>query len=284
MPFFASALTFDTLLAAVPFALLLFAGLGKLLQGLSDTGGSGIDLNRVFESFLPPHERGPGDPFVVAEQLLGRLASFGQSVTLVAVPAFLWFSTRAFASIRTALNEIFDVSLRPHPRHFLLAFLVGKLRDLTMVVMTIVLFLASTTISTALALAQAWSEQQAPAALAFLVTSFGRILAELVAFGFILALFLLLYRFGSPRRMRWKAALVASAFAAIAFEVARRLYAFYIAHVATMNQASTQLGLGAIILFVLWLYYSAFVFLLGGVVAETWELRRLQHSQRAVLG
>jgi len=283
VPFFASALSFDTLLAAVPFALLLFAGLGKLLQGLSHSGGSGIDLDRVFETLLPPHARGAGDPFLVAEDLLGRLASFGQSVTLVAVPAFLWFSTRAFASIRTALNEIYDVSLRPVRRHFLVAFLVGKIRDLSMVVMTIVLFLASTTISTALALAQAWSEQQAPAALAFLVTSFGRILAELVAFGFILALFLLLYRFGSPRRMRWQAALVASLFAAIAFEVARRLYAFYITHVATMNRASTELGIGAIILFVLWLYYSAFVFLLGGVVAETWELRRLQHRQRAVL-
>ena len=39
----------------------------------------------------------------------------------------------------------------------------------------------------------------------------------------------------------------------------------------------------AIILAVIWIYYSALVFLLGGVVAETWELRRLQNMQRASL-
>jgi uncharacterized BrkB/YihY/UPF0761 family membrane protein len=51
-----------------------------------------------------------------------------------------------------------------------------------------------------------------------------------------------------------------------------------------MSQASAETGIGAAVLFVLWLYYSSFVFLLGGVVAETWELRRLQHRQRVVLG
>jgi len=29
-----------------------------------------------------------------------------------------------------------------------------------------------------------------------------------------------------------------------------------------------------------WVYYCALVFLLGGVVAETWELRELQRAQR----
>ena len=32
-------------------------------------------------------------------------------VTLVALPAFLWFATRTFASMRTALNDIYDVSI-----------------------------------------------------------------------------------------------------------------------------------------------------------------------------
>ena len=47
------------------------------------------------------------------------------------MPAFLWFSTRLFASIRTSLNQIYDVSrasARP-PRHFLVSYLLGKARD-----------------------------------------------------------------------------------------------------------------------------------------------------------
>jgi uncharacterized BrkB/YihY/UPF0761 family membrane protein len=53
--------------------------------------------------------------------------------------------------------------------------------------------------------------------------------------------------------------------------------------IASWNRTSTDAQLGAIILAVIWIYYSALVFLLGGVVAETWELRRLQHMQRASL-
>lgn len=280
MPFLASALTFDTLLAAIPFVLLLLAALATALHG---GGTEGPTLPRLFEGFLPPRLTGSGDPLATVEGLLGNVAQFGRQVTLVAVPAFLWFSTRAFASARTALNDIFDVSLRPRRhRHFLLGFLLNKLRDLGMVVATIALFLASTAISAGLVIAQAWGEEALPQ-FRFWVGTLGRLLGQGLAFGFIIALFLLVYRFGSTRRMRWRSAFVASVFAGVAFEVARRLYAFYITNVAAWNQATADASFGAIVLFGLWVYYSAFVFLLGGVVAETWELRRLQRTQRAVV-
>lgn len=265
-------------MAAVPFVLLVLAGLGNLLQGTAAIPPSPQEL---FERFLPPHAQGPDDPFKVAEALLGRIAAFGQKVTLVAVPAFLWFATRAFASVRTALNDIWDVSLRPVRRHFLVGFLVGKGRDLAMVIATIVLFLASTTITAGLVLARGWGEHRIPS-LAFWLSTAGRLLAEGTAFVFIVALFLLLYRFGSQRRMPFRAALVASLFAGAAFELARRLYAFYLTNVASFNRGTADANLGAVILFVLWMYYSALVFLLGAVVAETWMLRHLQQRQRAV--
>jgi membrane protein len=150
-----------------------------------------------------------------------------------------------------------------------------------MVVVTIVLFLASTTITTGLVLAQAWGEERVPA-FGFWLSSLGRFLAEGVAFVFIVALFLMLYRFGSQRRMPIRAALVASLFAGAAFELARRLYALYLRNVASYNVATTDANVGAVVLFVLWMYYSALVFLLGAVVAETWMLRQLQQRQRAV--
>lgn len=261
----------------MPLILLLLAGLGHLLRG-----ANGMDPTVLFGNFLPPHQAGPGDPFAAAEALLGRLVRFGQQVTLVAVPAFLWFSTRAFASVRTALSDIYDTGLRPRHRHFLVGFVFGKARDLMMVGMTIVLFLVSTAISTGLALAQAWGQERIPA-LAFWVSTVGQMVAQGLAFVFIVLFFLLLYRFGSVRRMRFQAVVVASLFAALAFELARRLYAFYITNIAVWNVAARDAGLGVIVLFVIWVYYSSLVFLFGGVVAETWELRRLQHRQRAIL-
>lgn len=258
----------------------MLAGLTWLAQVLSN--GSFPDPTQIFERFLPPHSGGAADPFASAERLLGRIAQFGQKVTLVAVPTFLWFATRAFASVRTALNDIYDVSLRPRrPRHFLLGFLFGKLRDLAMVVMTLMLFVTSSAISTSLALLQVWGEERAPR-FAFWVSTFGHAMGQLVAFGFIIVLFFFLYRFASPRHIRWSAALVASLFAGTAFELARRLFAFYVVNIAVWSRTSTDTQIGAVLLAVVWIYYSALVFLLGGVVAETWELRRLQHMQRAV--
>jgi membrane protein len=258
----------------------LLAGLGWLAQVITD--GASPDPTRLFEHFLPPHQTGPNDPFAAGEALLGRIAQFGQRVTLVALPTFLWFATRTFASMRTALNDVYDVSLRPRPsRHFLLGFLYGKLRDLAMVVMVLLLFLTSTAISTGLVLLQAWGEVRAPE-FSFWFGTAGRVLGEVVAFGFILILFFFLFRFASPRKIRWSAALVASLFSATAFEVARRLFAFYVVNVATWNRTSDA-QLGAIILCIVWVYYSALVFLLGGVVAETWEMRRLLRRHRVVV-
>jgi membrane protein len=261
----------------VPFILLLLTALAGFLQA---GGGGPVDLTRLFESFLPPHAAGPRDPFAAAEELLARVAAIGQQITLVAVPAFLWFSTRAFASVRTALNDIYDISVRPGPRRgIVVGFLRAKLRDLVMVLLTLVLFLASTAITGTLALARARGDELGPE-WSFIIGTFGNVAGQVLAFGFIVVLFFLLYRFGSQHRIRWRAALVAALFASVAFELARRLYAFYITNVAAWNTAATDAGLVAMILFVIWLYYTALVFLLGGVVAETWELRYLQQRQR----
>lgn len=254
----------------------MLAGLGALLTGPEgDPAGS---ITGLLEAFLPPHESGGSDPFQTAERLFTRVVSFGQRLSLVAVPAFLWFATRAFASVRTALNHIYDVSVRPTRRGFLAGLLLGKARDLVLVVVTLVLFLGSTAMSSWLSAAALRSEARLSDGVP--LGWLGRFVGETVAFGFIVVLFLLLYRFGSLRRIRIRAALVATTFASVAFEIARRIFAFYVTNLFTVGRPGMDEGLVAMLLFVLWLYYSAVVFLLGGVVAETWEMRHLLHRHR----
>jgi membrane protein len=92
------------------------------------------------------------------------------------------------------------------------------------------------------------------------------------------------YRYASLRRLPWRTALLASTFTAVLFEVAKRLYGLYLAHFASIESTVGDANVGAAVLFILWVYYTAIVFLLGGVVAETWELRRMQQRQRAIVG
>lgn len=276
IPFLASALTFDGMLASVPLILLLFAGLGQILQRIAGTGP--IDPQALFERFLPPHAVGELDPFRTVEAVLGKLTEVGSSLSLVAVPAFIWFSTRLFAGLRTALNSIFDVSVRPSYKNFVLRYLLNKLRDLGMVVMTLVMFLASITLTTGLSLLQNYAELRGRN----VVGTLERWAAEILAFLFLLALFFLLYRFASIRKIGWQAALMAAAFMSVAFEIAKRLYGLYLRGAGGYGTAAADATLGAAALFIVWLYYSALVFLLGAVVAETWELRAMQRVQRGI--
>ena len=281
-------MTFDALLAAIPFLLLLLVGLSHLAQAMANSGAgnsSAVDPTALFHRFFPPHVTTPGrDPFEVIERILVRVSQHRAELSLYAIPAFVWFSTRLFAGIRTSLNDIFDVSARPLPRrNFLLSFLLAKLRDAGMVIATLVLFLANTALSTGLALVQARGAERVPQ-FAFFVSSLGRLLGEVLAFGFSVSLFYITYRYASVRRLPWRTALLASLFTAILFEVAKRLYGLYLANFASFEGPSGDANIGAAGLFILWIYYTAIVFLLGGVVAETWELRKMQQRQRAIVG
>jgi membrane protein len=271
----------------VPFLVLLVIGLTTLAQALAAGaafGAAPVDPTVLFHRFLPPHDTSMGeDPFAVVERIFTRITERRGQVSLVAIPAFVWFSTRLFAGVRTALNEIYDVSVRPSRlRHPVIAYLRGKLRDAGMVLGTLLLFLGNTALTAGLAYLESRGAEVAPG-LRFWVTWAGRFLGEALAFAFQFLLFYVVYRYASLRRIPGRIALIAAAFSAVCFEVAKRLYGLYLAHLASFESMSGGGQLGAMGLFVLWVYYTAIVFLLGGVVAETWELRTMQTQQRGRL-
>lgn len=264
----------------MPFILLVLIGLTHLVEAF--THAPSMDTMVLFHRFLPPHNLQP-DPFSLIEKLLAGITEKRGQLSLYAAPAFLWFSTRLFAGIRTSLNDIFDVSLRPERhRAFVVVYLQAKLRDAIMVIGTVFLFLTNTLLTTGLAIAQARGAETIPQ-LGFFVSTVGRLLTEVLAFAFSVSLFYITYRYASVRRLPWRTALLASIFTAVLFEAAKRLYALYLANFASFQALGGDANLGAMALFIIWVYYTAIVFLLGAVVAETWELRAMQERQRAIL-
>lgn len=260
----------------------MLIGLTQLAQPWAGNGP--VDLPHFFETFLPPHAMDPGrDPFMLLENVLGRIAESGGRLSLYAVPAFLWFSTRLFASIRTSLNQMYDVSVRPPARrHFLVDYLLGKARDVVMVMLSLGVFLASVVLTTLVGIARARGETGSPW-LGIFFSSFGRWIPDLLGILLTFTLFFLIYKYASVRRLQNVAAVVAAGFAAVAFEFAKRLFALYVARLVSVERMTLDFNLTAAILTVLWVYYTSLVFLLGGVVAETWQLRTMQQQQRAIL-
>jgi membrane protein len=147
-----------------------------------------------------------------------------------------------------------------------------------MVLMTVLLVLVNTALTFGLSWVQAYSKGRFGEEF---LSPLLRVGGEFLGFAFLIALFFFLYRYASTRRMPWQGALLAASLMAAAFEVAKRLYGLYLQEAAQFGAAGVDATAGALILFVVWVYYSALVFLLGGVVVETFELRRLQRIQRA---
>ena len=253
MFFLASALTFDALIAAIPFVLLLLAFLGYVVN--SRMGGV-REVHILFDRLVPSHGTGPNDPLAQAERLVSRVVASRVRLSVYGLPLFLWFAVRFFGSVRASLNTVFETPA-PH------MWFVGKGVDVLLVLVTLV-WLAAITALTGPAGAGGLGWRLAASSLEFLLG---------------VGLFYVVYTLAPSRRPRIDSALVAATVAALAFEAAQKLYTVYVARFATIDQIISDANAIALALFILWIYYTACVFLLGAEVGLVYETMRNQGEQ-----
>lgn len=270
IPFLASGLSFDLLLTTIPFVVLLLAVGGYLVQHQITTHQ--VSLHELIARFVPTTASGnEGAAFEAVERALNGALQRRGSLTLVGLPLFLWFSTRLFGGMRAALNEVFDTEEnRP--------WLVAKALDLLMVVAAGVFLVAN-------ALLSAYEASNAELlSHSFYISWIWGLSLETLAFSLGIVIFFLVFKLLPSRRIDWRTALVAAVFCSLGFEVAKRLYALYVARFVTFDRLASDANVVALFLFLLWIYYTAYLFLLGGEVAETFDLIRMRRAQRVQLG
>jgi membrane protein len=187
------------------------------------------------------------------------------TVTLYSAIGFAWFSTRLFGSLRSVLALIFDGTDR--------GIVAGKLFDFmatavaTVAVVVYVVFSAYLDLAATQGVALLRRAGVVADAMSGLQYLAGRALALTLVF----ALFYALYRGLPRRRPSVRVALVAATSASVLFELARQTFALL---VGSADPTSLYTGsIAAIVAVVFWTYYSAFLFLLGGEVAQAYELR-----------
>src|SRR6266700_3334871 len=270
IPFLASALSFDLLLTIIPFVALLLATVGYLVQHQVTT--QQVELHELLARLLPSTAGGvPDRAFTQVESALASVVRQRVRLTAVGLPLFLWFSTRLFGGLRAALNEVFDTDERR-------SWPVAKLLDLAMVLGTGALLVLGALVAT-------WEARNAGSvSRSFAIDWLWRFSLEMISFALGVALFFIIFKFLPSRRIVWRTALVAAVFCSLGFEVAKRLYALYVTRFATLDRVASDANIVALFLFLLWVYYTAYLFLLGGEVAEMYDLVRMRRSQRVQLG
>jgi len=269
--FLAGGIAFNILLAAIPFLLLLIAGLTYLLPAISDTNPSAA-VDAFVDRLLPLHAESSGS--TIHTMLADVLRTRG-SVTVYSALLFAWLSTRLFGSLRTALADVFDIENER-------SIIRGKIFDFQITVVATVLFVASTIVTTYLSLATTRG-------LSVLVDlglrkdvmgQFEYWIGRALAFVFITLMFFALYKFLPVRKVRGRTAFLAAAFSGLLFEAAKQVFRVVI---RSVNPGSLYTGtIAALVIIVVWVYYAALIFLIGGEVGQVYELRRTRRLQREV--
>lgn len=268
--FLAGGISFNILLAAVPFFLLLVTGLTYLLPAVTRLDPT-VATTKFVETLLPP--TGPAGSWV--NDMLGQVVEARGTVTLYSALLFIWLSTRLFGSLRSALADVFDIESER-------GIIQGKIFDIKITVVGTVLFVASTLVNTYIALAttRGLAALQELGLRQDVMSGVEYWIGRLIVFAFIALMFFALYKYLPIRKVRTTTAWIAALFSAGLLELAKLAFRWVL---AGMNPQSIYTGtLAALVIVVVWVYYAALIFLIGGEVGQVYELRRTRKLQREV--
>jgi len=249
--FISSGLTFNILMNLIPFIMLLMALVGTYLYNDQEV----INHVRAYVSDAAP---------TLDPKITKSLVDIVQNRQIVGVLGFiglLWFSTWVFSSLRIAFNIVFRVEKR-------MGLWPGIGLDLLMILLVGILLLVSLFLSSAIAALQSF-----PLKIPVVI---GPTVQWILKFGvpFVLTvcMFFLIYKIVPHRRIHVRSAFQAALVAGLLWELAKHLFSWYVVHIA--GHSNLYGSLNTLVLFVLWVYYSAAVVVLGAEFAYILEEER----------
>ena len=270
--FMAGAIGYNFLIAVVPLFLLAVGLWGYLLQ--ARYGQPSEVIVGLLENYVPV---GGGEiDFVasIASGINGMVASRA-GYSIVGSLLFIWLATRLVSTLRVVLHEVFDIAGSR-------GMLRGKIFDLQVVVLGGVLLLLNIVITVVLrSLGGLGTELLGIPA--DLLGSTERVMAALLAFISIWALFAVIYWYVPTRRSNWRRSWVAATVMAVSFELMKLGFGWYVTSVAVFGSAYGNLATLVVLLF--WIYYASVGFVLSGEVAQVYTMRKARKIQiRSALG
>ena len=266
--FLGGAIAFNIIVAIIP--LLLFSvGIGGLVLSARYGDPATVVVNALLD-WIPAI----GGSINLVQTLRDAISGIVEGRTgFTAVGAFLliWFSTRLVGTLRSVLQNVFDVAQDR-------GIIGGKIFDFKAVIIGGALILVNLGITTEMQSIYTFGISALGVSgrtLNFLQLAWRIGVSYLTAW----ILFLGIYRYTPARWVPWKTALVAATFTATLFEALKYAFSWYVTSVA--DYRSTYGNLIAIAVLFFWIYYGSLVFILGGEVAQVWTMRRALRANRA---
>ena len=254
----AEGLAFSFLVCMVPFVLVLLSVLGNVWASSFEH-----QIDAAIARWMPY------SPHAVALKafLLARVQEIvvhKNTAGYVGALGMLLGASSLFGSMRIILNKILKIRVNEH-------IVINKLHDFGMVLLVLIFFLIAMLISPALELMTDFADRMPW--LRFL--RFNEILQVLFSvFSFLLAFLaaFAMYALVPAEKIERPATAVSALFAAVFWEIAKQLFSYYVTHGATLQKVYGAYIFIATV--VLWVFYSALVFIIGAEIGQLYRERR----------
>ncbi|MCA9179558.1 MAG: YihY/virulence factor BrkB family protein [Planctomycetales bacterium] len=196
-----------------------------------------------------------------ARQQQGFLASATGALVM------LMGATGLFAQLQSAMNDVWEV--QPDPRRGgVRNFLLKRIMSLGMVLTVSFLILVSMTASAALHVFDSTIEHWLPTPASSLLVQVGE---HAVSLGVLCCLFAAMFKWLPDAEVKWSDVWVGAVATAMLFVIGKLAVGLY---VGSQDLSVTYGAAGSLVVVLMWVYYSAIIFLFGAELTQAWAKHR----------
>jgi membrane protein len=254
-PRFGAALAFYTLFSLAP-VLIVAVSIAGFVFGAEAARG---EIVRQFQGLMGAQ----GAAAVEAIIQSTNRPELGMFSTTLALLAMLVGASGAFNELQDALNTIWRVD--NNTRNFWMVTVRRRFFSLGLVIATGFLLLVSLVISASLSAAERFVNTLLPLSVLLLQS-----LNVVFSFGMIAILFALIFKFVPDTTIRWRDVRMGAAVTSLLFTVGKVAIGFYLGHSALTSAYGAAASL---VVFLIWIYYSAQILLFGAELTHVYALR-----------
>lgn len=260
----AGGLAFSLFVCIIPFFLIMFAVLGNIL----DSQSMQYQVNAAIDAIIPYYKYSEFVKHIIFSRI-DEVIKYKNIAGIIGGFGLLFAASGLFSSMRTILNRVLGVEANVH-------FIIGKLRDLGLVLMVILFFFVMTVLTPVLDLIRQSLLQLGT--LSFLnIGFFEHFIFTVISLIVIFIVFIVLYITVPVRKLGKRATLISAMWAAILWEAAKQVFGFYIHHFTTIGRIYGTYALIVVVAF--WIYYSSIVFIIGAEIGRLYSERKFSTNE-----